>query len=149
MAINKVATSIPFALCLIGAVVVAVVLLHSSKDHSHSHSAVLSALASGSHHHKSEVVTPPVRPIVHIPTLGGVQGRAGLRRDTHNAVDVFLGIPYAKPPVGRLRWKAPQSHGEWSTNSPLDASHFGARCIQNHVGIGADTFATPLSEDCL
>jgi para-nitrobenzyl esterase len=40
----------------------------------------------------------------------------------------FLGIPYAKPPVGDLRWKAPQKPDPWS--NVRDATQFGKRCAQ-------------------
>jgi para-nitrobenzyl esterase len=40
----------------------------------------------------------------------------------------FLGIPYAKPPVGDLRWKAPQSPDPWK--DVRDATLFGKRCAQ-------------------
>jgi para-nitrobenzyl esterase len=55
----------------------------------------------------------------------------------------FLGIPYATPPVGNLRWRPPQGHARWST--PLDATKFGNHCPQedSFFGIGS------LVEDCL
>src|SRR5439155_9997674 len=40
----------------------------------------------------------------------------------------FLGIPYAKPPVGDLRWKAPQKPGAWT--DVRSATEFGKRCAQ-------------------
>ncbi len=40
----------------------------------------------------------------------------------------FLGIPYAKPPVGDLRWKAPQPPDPWK--DVRDATQFGKRCAQ-------------------
>ena len=40
----------------------------------------------------------------------------------------FLGIPYARPPVGDLRWKAPQKPDPW--NNVRDATQFGKRCAQ-------------------
>jgi para-nitrobenzyl esterase len=40
----------------------------------------------------------------------------------------FLGIPYAKPPVGDLRWKAPQKPDPWT--NVRDATQFGKRCAQ-------------------
>jgi para-nitrobenzyl esterase len=49
----------------------------------------------------------------------------------------FLGIPYAAPPVGNLRWTPPQPFGQWK--GLLDASSFGNVCTQGGRG----------SEDCL
>jgi para-nitrobenzyl esterase len=57
-------------------------------------------------------------------------------------VSAYLGIPYAAPPVGKLRWQAPQPVLSW--NSVFDATKYGNRCGQNG--------ATPTdsgSEDCL
>ncbi len=55
----------------------------------------------------------------------------------------FLGIPYAAPPVGNLRWRAPQPAAPW--RSPLDASKFGNHCPQfaSPFGVASTT------EDCL
>ena len=66
-------------------------------------------------------------------------------------VRIYRGIPYAAPPVGALRWKDPQPPVSW--RGVLDATHFGARCMQisgnaqqrNRV----DVTGLPLSEDCL
>jgi para-nitrobenzyl esterase len=57
--------------------------------------------------------------------------------------DEFLGIPYAAPPVGDLRWRAPQSADRW--HSPRDASHFASHCPQvaSPFGVASTT------EDCL
>jgi para-nitrobenzyl esterase len=44
-----------------------------------------------------------------------------------NAV-AFLGVPYAAPPVGELRWKPPQRLKKW--NGPRKATQFGAPCPQ-------------------
>jgi para-nitrobenzyl esterase len=38
----------------------------------------------------------------------------------------FLGIPYAAPPLGDLRWRPPQTHARWLT--PIDATKFGNHC---------------------
>lgn len=40
----------------------------------------------------------------------------------------FLGIPYARPPVGDLRWKEPVKPEPWTT--PREATQFGKRCAQ-------------------
>lgn len=52
-------------------------------------------------------------------------------------ISEFLGIPYAAPPVGNLRWTPPQPFGPWQ--GLLDASTFGNQCTQGGGG----------SEDCL
>src|SRR5215469_12475805 len=43
-------------------------------------------------------------------------------------VRTFKGIPFAAPPVGELRWKAPQPAAKWS--GVRQANEFGARCMQ-------------------
>ena len=57
----------------------------------------------------------------------------------------FLGIPYAKPPVGALRWQPPQKPAPWTT--PLEATQFSKRCAQ----LASATSQTEAStdEDCL
>ncbi|XP_046655039.1 esterase E4-like [Daphnia pulicaria] len=40
----------------------------------------------------------------------------------------FRGIPYAKPPIGELRWKDPVPYGLWPTD--LDGTNFGQQCPQ-------------------
>jgi para-nitrobenzyl esterase len=44
------------------------------------------------------------------------------------AVEVYAGIPYAKPPVGELRWREPQPADSWS--GVLKADHFGPMSMQ-------------------
>lgn len=52
----------------------------------------------------------------------------------------WRGIPYAQPPVGNLRWKAPKHGVHW--NGIRDAANYGNRCFQRRP--------TPTSgEDCL
>src|SRR5438477_5911904 len=68
---------------------------------------------------------------------GMIQGEvAGMSRR-------FLGIPFAQPPVGALRWKAPAKNQPWT--AVRDATKFGGRCAQNASlqSIASDT------EDCL
>jgi len=56
--------------------------------------------------------------------------------------DEYLGIPYAVPPVGNLRWTPPQPNGRW--HGVLQANQFGNFCTQPN-GFGG----TLGSEDCL
>jgi para-nitrobenzyl esterase len=64
---------------------------------------------------------------------------------TDHQARAFLGIPYAKPPVGELRWKAPQKPDAWTT--PRDATMFSKRCAQ----LANTTLQNAASndEDCL
>jgi len=61
-----------------------------------------------------------------------------------NGVDEWLGIPYAAPPVGSLRWAPPQPHAPWS--GTLAATAFGNICTQPAVGKSGPNNG---SEDCL
>ena len=57
---------------------------------------------------------------------------------TVSDVNEFLGIPYAKPPIGDLRWEPPVAFGKFTT--PFEATAFGSECTQS------GPFG---SEDCL
>ncbi|HWZ96692.1 MAG TPA: carboxylesterase family protein [Candidatus Dormibacteraeota bacterium] len=59
----------------------------------------------------------------------------------------FLGIPYAAPPVGDLRWKAPTSAASWE--GVRKASEFGARCMQGNVYDDMVFRDSGPNEDCL
>jgi para-nitrobenzyl esterase len=57
-------------------------------------------------------------------------------------INEFLGIPYAAPPVGALRWVPPQPHGRW--DGVLKANQIGSPCPQR------DFFGNGFGdEDCL
>ena len=74
--------------------------------------------------------------------LSGVPGSA-------SGVHAFRGIPYAQPPVGPLRWSAPQPVAPWQGERP--ANSFGPRCIQPEYLVNSISyFGTEAeSEDCL
>jgi len=72
---------------------------------------------------------------------GWLVGRQG------NGVDRFRGIPYAAPPVGPLRWRAPRPMQPWSGDR--DAGRFGAICIQPTSNGDPGVGPLPMSEDCL
>lgn len=63
-----------------------------------------------------------------------------------NNDDQWLGIPYAAPPVGPLRWEPPQRHAPWTTT--LAATSFGSECVQPPPPPATEPAVTG-SEDCL
>jgi len=69
-----------------------------------------------------------------------------VRGVTAGTVDEFLGIPYAAPPTGNLRWRPPQPPAAW--RGVRDATQFAPSCPQPTSG---NPFAPPgpFSEDCL
>ncbi|MEA2259886.1 MAG: para-nitrobenzyl esterase [Acidobacteriaceae bacterium] len=93
------------------------------------------------------ILAPP-EPLIVKTADGKVHGK--LIND--GKVSAYQGIPYAAPPVGKLRWQAPQPVVSW--NSVLDATKYGHRCAQDHVyaDMVFQNRATPAdsgSEDCL
>ena len=82
-------------------------------------------------------------------TIGLVTGF--INATTPNVVQ-FLGIPFAEPPVGSLRWEAPVV--KIPVDGNIDASHFSPSCPQLTVLASSNTIAQffisgPMSEDCL
>ncbi len=59
-----------------------------------------------------------------------------------NGVKEYLGVPYAAPPVGPLRWREPQPVQAWE--GVYQANRFGNKCPQT-----ADLTPEGMSEDCL
>jgi len=66
-----------------------------------------------------------------------------LRGILRNGVREFLGIPYAAPPVGSLRWRPPEPHRAW--NAVFAATSMRQSCPQAI----ADPQRFPTAEDCL
>ena len=74
---------------------------------------------------------------------------AGLVKGTTSIdgfVAIYRGIPFAAPPIGALRWKAPQQALPWQ--GARDATTFGARCMQGAL-FNDMIFRDSMSEDCL
>ena len=83
---------------------------------------------------------------------GLVKGIVG----TNARVTVFKGIPYAAPPVGENRWRAPQPAENWE--GVRECYEFGPIAMQNTPGADPEAFYSkewhvdpdiPMSEDCL
>ena len=73
-----------------------------------------------------------------VPTDRGlVQGKPA------EGIDQWLGIPYAAPPVGALRWAAPRPAQRWP--GIRQATSYGGRCAQLASGNGPRVD----NEDCL
>jgi carboxylesterase type B len=75
-------------------------------------------------------------PTVHV-------GQGDLRGVRAGAAEQFLGVPYAAPPVGDLRWRAPRPPAGWS--GVRDAGRYGNRCPVLPSGNGPRSE----TEDCL
>ncbi len=75
--------------------------------------------------------------------LGAIQG---IDKD---GLQTFLGVPYAAPPVGDLRWRSPRPAPGWS--GTLDATRFPNRCFQTPYAevLGLGEISGAESEDCL
>ncbi|MEO9069453.1 MAG: carboxylesterase family protein [Ginsengibacter sp.] len=67
--------------------------------------------------------------------------------DTKTGIQLYLGIPFAKPPMGTLRWKAPQPLDNW--HGVKQTKKFGPRPVQAIVFGDMNSRSNGLSEDCL
>src|SRR5688572_18600139 len=67
--------------------------------------------------------------------------------NTHTQLQTYLGIPFAKPPVGDLRWKPPQPLDNWK--GVLNTKEFGPRPMQTLVFGDMNSRSNGVSEDCL
>ncbi|NBB21262.1 carboxylesterase family protein [Runella sp. CRIBMP] len=67
--------------------------------------------------------------------------------DTKTGIQTYFGVPFAKPPVGNLRWKAPQPADNWQ--GVKETKKFGPRPMQKIVFGDMNSRSNGLSEDCL
>ncbi|MCU0975365.1 MAG: carboxylesterase family protein [Steroidobacteraceae bacterium] len=89
-------------------------------------------------------MSPDSTPVTATTRLGALVGERA------DGVLRFLGIPYARPPLGDLRWRAPQPPGPWE--GPWEARRFGPACPQPPAQ--GPTYVSPerserQDEDCL
>jgi para-nitrobenzyl esterase len=80
-------------------------------------------------------------------TVTTAQGKVEGKLIDEETVRAFLGLPYAAPPVGQLRWMAPSPPAAWK--GVRDATKFGARCEQWHIWNDYLFLDSGPSEDCL
>src|SRR5579859_6551492 len=101
--------------------------------------AALTLTAAGATAAQTAAASGSGAPIV-TTTDGAVRGTAG------PAGDAFLGLPYAAPPLGNLRWRPPRLPARW--HGVRDATTFAPSCPQKAAG---NPFLPPgpMSEDCL
>jgi para-nitrobenzyl esterase len=93
--------------------------------------------------------------VLHAAVTEPVKTDAGLLSGTPGAspgVRAFKGIPFAAPPIGELRWRAPQPVAKWS--GVRTAEKFGDVCVQpkgiGRLNVSVDLPDSPAaSEDCL
>ena len=70
-------------------------------------------------------------------------------------ITAFKGVPFAAPPVGGLRWRAPQPAADWE--GVRDCARFGPISMQETPGVGGSFYnkewhvdpEIPMGEDCL
>ena len=82
-------------------------------------------------------------PVVAVET-GKLQGVAAT---PGSPVQIFRGVPYAKPPVGDLRWREPRPAQDWQGVRAAD--QFGPRCMQRHMWDDMFFRSPKADEDCL
>jgi para-nitrobenzyl esterase len=75
------------------------------------------------------------------------KGKIHGKKSDDGQVRTFLGIPYAAPPVGPLRWKPPLPAVKWA--GARDATAFGSHCMQPDIYHDMHFRDPGGSEDCL
>ncbi|HZP06549.1 MAG TPA: carboxylesterase family protein [Terracidiphilus sp.] len=80
-------------------------------------------------------------------TVKTAQGKVHGKTINDGKVRAFLGIPYAAPPTGELRWKPPQPPAKWK--GTREAVSYGAHCVQGNVFADMVFQDAGESEDCL
>ena len=80
-----------------------------------------------------------------LPTVKTANGT--LQGTQISGISMFKGVPFAQPPVGDLRWKAPQPVKNWE--GILKADHFSARPMQLPIFSDMNFRSPGISEDCL
>ena len=85
--------------------------------------------------------SPPVVNTIFGPVVRTIYGP--VKGTLTPGVTEFLGVRYAAPPTGNLRWTPPQPPTPWFL--PMNATQFGNACPQ----VDSPFPAVPTAEDCL
>jgi para-nitrobenzyl esterase len=67
--------------------------------------------------------------------------------DVKTGIQTYFGIPFAQPPIGNLRWKAPQPVLDWK--GVKETKKFGPRPMQKLIWGDMNSRSNGVSEDCL
>ncbi|KAM3918377.1 fatty acyl-CoA hydrolase precursor, medium chain-like [Leptodactylus fuscus] len=85
---------------------------------------------------------------------GKLRGKTIFTKGTDRIIDAFYGVPFAKPPVGSLRFAAPEPPTAWT--SIREASDYAPMCLQDYnlmaqivKTVNAKINLPQVSEDCL
>lgn len=118
---------------------------------------VLSGFALFQYHKSPQLFEPSVAGLYHsepreIDPASARQTQAGEVVGFSDNYDTYawLGIPYAQPPVGELRWRAPRPHAGWQNT--FQATKYGQSCLQFWGALaGTEGAAGDIvgQEDCL
>ena len=88
------------------------------------------------------------QPIVRVEQ-GEIQGKTvpfhNEYLEIHEDIDVFIGIPYAEPPIGEGRFSPPLPKEPWAEGEVYNATYNRDICAQ----VSPDAAYFSLSEDCL
>lgn len=94
----------------------------------------------------TRTLTSPLGPVVDLGFAAYAGNATSPTGETNSSVVFFGGIPYAQPPLGNLRFRAPQPlnesvpAGEGANVTVVDARNFAAPCIQQpaELGVGSE-----------
>ena len=95
--------------------------------------ALLAAIVAAGYYGLVWMITKPAPPLKAGPVIELTQGQIQTGIDADNPEIIQAnGIPFAAPPVGDKRWRAPEPGLRW--NGVRDGTLFGAECVQSRAG---------------
>ena len=68
-------------------------------------------------------------------------------QDSQSGLQMYFGVPFAKPPVGEMRWRAPEPMDNWE--GILQTKKFGPKAVQANIWGDMKPRTDRMSEDCL